>query len=419
MTRFAKLLSGIGLKFQPRAILAALALVLSGGASPGFAAGAEPAKASQTPPPAAQTQTTKPPAVTIAQADQREMVATALISGTLVAREEILVAPEIEGLVLMEILADEGARIEKGQVLARLNRASLDVQMAQNMAQLARLDAAVAQAEAQIAEAEANKVQANNSFNRTAQLQASGSSSAETYDLKAAAARAADARRNAATQALAISKADRSATLATIEDTKLKLARTEIKAPKAGVISRKNAKLGAVATAIGEPLFKVIGEGLIELEAEVSEIDISKLQPGQRVEVQPAGIIQPFLGKVRLISPELDKATRLGRVRVALPENAIAFIGSFARGVVETGRQSAITVPLSALTYTKAGAALQIVQDGVVATRAVKVGSASQGRVSIVEGITPGESVIARAGSFVRDGDRVTGILVKSQDVAP
>jgi HlyD family secretion protein len=52
--------------------------------------------------------------------------------------------------------------------------------------------------------------------------------------------------------------------------------------------------------------------------------------------------------------PEVDKASRLGRVRVALDGNPPVAIGSFARGVIETGRRKRGDLPLSAITYNRA-----------------------------------------------------------------
>ena len=390
-----------------RIVLIAVAM-LAGNVAPAPVAAAE---ASDTAPREAQTNSVKPPSVTVVPAQMREIVASTLVAGTLIARDEVLVAPQIEGLLIIEVLVDEGQMVAKGQVLARLNRSTLDVQLLQNEAQHARLDAALSQADAQIAEAEANKVQANQSLDRAVRLQVSGITSAEIYDQRTGAARAADARRVMATHALTMTRADRSVALATIDDTKLKIARTEIRAPVAGIVSRKNARLGAVATALGEPLFKIIANGEIELEAEVAEANIPKLKEGQPVSVFAAGASEAIEGRVRLVSPEIDRLTRLGRIRVSLPRNSLAFVGAFARGVIETRRETALSMPLSALNYAKNGSVVQVVSNGVVGTRPVKVGLIGDGRVSIESGLEKGELVVAKAGTFVRDGDRVTPLL--------
>ena len=385
--------------------------VIATGVMLGAGAAALAAEASNVAGDPGKASTLKPPSVSVAVADRRAMVATSVVAGTLVAKDEILISPEVEGLVAIEILVDEGSHVEKGEVLARLNRAALDVQMLQNRAQLARLDAGLLQADAQIAEAEANKVQTEAAYKRAVQLQASGSTSAEVFDQRANAARTADARRTASTHALAMISAERAQTLATIDETALKIARTEIRTPAAGVVARRNIRLGAVASASSEPLFKIIGSGLIELEAEVPEAVLPRLKPGQPVAVKPAGVEKSLKGSIRLVSPEVDRSTRLGRIRVALPESAAAFIGAFARGKIETGREEAVTVPLSALTYQRSGPALQIVKEGVIETRPVTLGVVSDGRAGIAEGLQQGELVVAKAGTFVHDGDKVTPVL--------
>jgi HlyD family secretion protein len=61
-----------------------------------------------------------------------------LVTGSLVAREEVLVGPEVEGLRVTEVLADEGTRVKKGDVLVRLVSDTLEAQLAQHDAALAR-----------------------------------------------------------------------------------------------------------------------------------------------------------------------------------------------------------------------------------------------------------------------------------------
>jgi HlyD family secretion protein len=126
--------------------------------------------------------------------------------------------------------------------------------------------------------------------------------------------------------------------------------------------------------------------------------------------VTPAGASVALEGEIRLIAPEVDKQSRLGRVRVALKGNPPVAIGSFARGLIETGRKNAVTLPLSAITYARSGATVQSVSDGKVTTKKVQLGLAGDGRAEIVSGIADGESVVARAGTFVRDGDVITPV---------
>ncbi|MCR4522372.1 MULTISPECIES: efflux RND transporter periplasmic adaptor subunit [Bosea] len=352
------------------------------------------------------------PSVTVTQAQTTEIVQSVVVSGSIVARDEILVAPEVDGLAIVELLAEEGDNVARGQVLARLSRVTLDVQKVQNDAQIARAEALVAQAKAQIAEADANLVQANNAFDRTKSLRESGNASIEMFDQRAAAARSGEARANSARQALAIASADLALAQAQGKDIAVKLARTEIKAPRAGIVSRRTARLGAMASMLPQtdPLFRIIADGAVELEAQVAEVELPKLKLGQGVAVTPAGANDALAGTIRLIMPEVDKASRLGRVLVALDGNPPVAIGSFARGVIETGRKRAVTLPLSAITYNRAGATVQSVKDGKVTTKPVTLGLVGHGRAEIVTGISEGETVVARAGTFVRDGDTITPV---------
>lgn len=351
------------------------------------------------------------PAITVTNAKRDEIVQSVVVSGSMIARDEIMVAPEIDGVVITELLAEEGDRVTAGQVLARLSRTTLEVQRSQNEAQIKRAEAAVDQAKAQIVEAEANLVQANNAFDRTKALRDNGNASLETFDQRAAAARGGQARLNSMKQALAITTADLTLAQAQGRDIDVKLARTEIKAPKAGIISRRNARLGAMATmAATEPLFKIIADGAIELEADVAEVELPNLKVGQAVAVTPAGSDKPLAGSIRLISPEVDKASRLGRLRITLTGNPPVAVGSFARGVIETGRKTSIVLPLSAITYARGGAMVQAVKDGKVTTKKVTLGLIGGGRAEIASGLAEGESVVARAGTFVRDGDMITPI---------
>lgn len=351
------------------------------------------------------------PAITVTSARRDEIVQSVVVSGSMIARDEIMVAPEIDGVVITELLAEEGDRVVAGQVLARLSRTTLEVQRSQNEAQIKRAEAAVDQAKAQIVEAEANLVQANNAFDRTKALRDSGNASLETFDQRAAAARGGQARLNSTKQALAIATADLALAQAQGRDIDVRLARTEIKAPKAGIVSRRNARLGAMATmAAAEPLFKIIADGAIELEADVAEVELPNLKIGQAVAVTPAGSDKPIAGQIRLISPEVDKTSRLGRLRITLTGNPPVAVGSFARGVIETGRKTSIVLPLSAITYARGGAMVQSVKDGKVTTKKVTLGLIGGGRAEIASGLAEGESVVARAGTFVRDGDAITPI---------
>jgi len=361
---------------------------------------------------AEQPQGTPAPAVSVTRTAEREITERAVVTGTLVPREEVLVAPELEGLRITDVLVEEGDAVTKGQVLARLATDLLETELARNTASFNRAEAGVAQARSQIVQAEAAQVEAAQALERTRSLIKGGNTTEAQLEQRVSAARAAEGRLAAARDGLRIAEAERQSEEAQKREIQVRLVRAAIKAPQAGIISRKNAKVGATATASGDPLFRIIANGEIELEGEVTETQLVRLREGApaQVSIDQGRTIE---GRVRNISPEVDRTTRLGRVRVALPRDPALRIGAFARGTVELAQTTGVAVPLSAVIYSAKGAAVQVVVDERIETRQVRTGLSADGFIQ-VEGVSTGDLVVTRAGSFLRDGDVVRPVLAES-----
>ncbi len=353
---------------------------------------------------AAPMEAAKPPAVTVARATAGTLVDTVVLTGTLVPREEVLVNAQLDGLAIVKIEAEEGDRVEAGQALAELSHDVLDATVAQNAAQIARAEAAIAQANSSIQEAEASRTQADAAFARTRELLATGSASRETFEQRQQAAQVGSARVTGAQNAMRLAVAERNLALAQRQELDARVARTNIRAPVAGIVSRRVARLGAVASMNGEPLFRIIEDGAVELEADVPESRLSRMRPGQ-----PA-VVGGAPAHVRLVAPEVSRASRLGRVRIALDGNPPGVIGGFARARVEVARLQGVTVPLSAVLFDPDGAKVQVVRDGLVETRPVTIGLQSGGQALVTAGVADGEDVVGVSATFVRAGDRVTAV---------
>ena len=350
----------------------------------------------------------RPPSVTVVAATTGPIAETAVLTGTLVPREEVLVSPQIEGLALTEILVEEGDSVAAGQVLARLSRDVLDASVAQNAAQVARSDAAIAQARSSINEAQATRVQVDLALARTRDLLSHGNAAREVFEQRQAAAQTAAARLDLSNNALRAAEADRAYADAQRRELLIRLARTELRAPVAGIVSRRVARLGAVVMGAGDPLFRIIQDGAVELEADVPETSLAKLRPGQPARIDTASGVRT--GHVRLVSPEVNRATRLGRVRVAVDGDGPLVIGSFARAGVEVARRDGVLAPLSAVLFQPDGAVVQVVRDGLVETRRVQVGLRAGSLAEIQDGLRAGEAVVSVSGTFIRDGDRVVAV---------
>ena len=348
--------------------------------------------------------------VTVARVAPADFIETVLATGSLVAREEILVGPEVEGLRVTEVLADEGTRVKKGDVLARLVADTLDAQVAQNDAGLARSAAAIAQARASIVQAEARMVETRNALERAKPLRQAGHLTEAVFDQREQAARTAEAQLAASRDGLNLAEAEKAQVEAQRRELMWRRGRIEVTAPADGIISRRMARVGGYAAGAAEPMFRIVAKAEVELDAEVTETRIAAVKVGHiaRVEVAGLGTIQ---GTVRLVSPEVDKATRLGRVRIFLGDNPGLRVGAFARGVIATANGSGLAVPISAVLYGPDGPTVQVVRANRVETRKITTGLAAGALVEVREGLQDGDLVVARAGTFLREGDAVRPVL--------
>ncbi len=355
----------------------------------------------------------KAPAVTVIAAIKRELIERLPVSGSVMSRQEVSVGTDAAGLLVTELNADIGDTVKAGDLLARLDTSTMQTQLAQYEAQAAEVAASRAQTEAQIVDAQIGVRQAQETFDRAKKLAKSGVTTSAALDTAGYSLESASAKLNTAKQGLAVVDAKAKLNAAQTSELKLRIEKANVKAPADGLILARNAQLGAVVSGAAGPLFRIAWTGKFEVVADVPEVTLSRVNVGAPTSFTVTGIEQPLLGTVRLISPEIMAATRLGKVFLTLPENASIRPGAFARGEIELVRRVAISVPESALLYRDNDVYLQIVKDGVVESRTVKTGARAGGFVEIAEGLAEGEEVVARAGTFIANGDRVTAVLVE------
>lgn len=298
-------------------------------------------------------------------------------TGTVAAWRELPISSEANGLAIVEILADEGELVRKGQVLARLNQALL-------LAQLTRNKAAVEEAEASLSNAVSDVTRAH--------AVASGVMSRQAIELRETLVKVSTARLASARAA--------------VEETTARLAQTEIAAPADGLVARRSAAIGQVVQS-GSELFRLIQDGRLEVNALVPETDVSGILTGQSARIiAPAGRASP--ATVRLVAPVVDEKTRLGTVRLALPAATPLKPGMFVRVEIDAGSTQALTIPLKALVWRAGRAAVFTVgKEGTARLRTITVGRATSSSVEVVQGLTSGERIVVEGAGLVNDGERV------------
>lgn len=178
-----------------------------------------------------------------------------------------------------------------------------------------------------------------------------------------------------------------------------------LRAPTAGLVTKVHTIVGAPASPQAEPMFHIAIDNVLEFDVEVPGIHMPKLSVGATARISRDG--QPDLaGRIRLINPQIDQRTQLGRVRVALTGNAPLRVGLFARVNIDAKRSCGVSIPRSAVDHST----IQVVAGDIIETRRVRIGLNSDTSVEILEGLKVDELVVADAGTSLHDGDRVKPI---------
>ena len=184
----------------------------------------------------------------------------------------------------------------------------------------------------------------------------------------------------------------------------------DVTAPAAGVVYSISTVIGAAATASGEPLFRIVQDGELELSAESPVNTMFRLAADQPATIEVVGVGK-ISGKVRLVSTAINQTTQLGNVRLFVGADRRLRVGAFGRGAISIEQRCGPAIPLSAVLYGREGAIVQVVRADRIETRQVIIGLIDGGNAEIREGLVAGETVVARAGAFVRDGDRVRSLV--------
>ncbi|MBX3569433.1 MAG: efflux RND transporter periplasmic adaptor subunit [Rhizobiaceae bacterium] len=374
------------------------------------AAAWQPVLAEDAKPAAAAAATESAPAIRVVSAERREIVETLAVNGSIVARDEASVGTDLNGMVVMALNFDQGDLVRKGDILAVLDRGMLDTQLAQARASRAQAEASVAQMKAQIGDAEVGVKQAQEALERAVALKKKGVAAQSQLDNAENSAASARAKLDAARKAETATDAQLAVIDAQIAGIELQLSKTEVKAPADGLVLARGANVGVIVSPSSGPLFRIAIDGDFELEANVAETALPRLAVGMRSLVAIPGVVEPVEGKIRRISPEIDAKTRLGPIRIALPKDAPARAGGFAKASVEMVRRDGLGVPVSAVLYRGSQPLIQVVESGMIRTAEVTLGARAGSLVEVVSGLSEGAEVVARAGTFVADGDKVTPV---------
>lgn len=343
-----------------------------------------------------------------------------LASGTLTYQSEVKLESEVIGRVT-QILAQEGQVVREGQLLLRLDPATLP-------AEIDQLKAARRQSELNI---ERQKLTLNTltaKWRRYEALRAQGSVDASTYEEVAS-------QRDLAQVELNTSYAMLKQTEAQLAQARERQAKTEIRSPITGKVTAVFIKVGetAVPSAVsiaGSDLMTIADTGGLYAEVNVDETDVARIGAGQEAKLVAAAFPDKFwIGKVEqvAISPRQSPGqSKSYPVRIRLEENSqLQFHpGMSCRAEISTraaDAQQSLAVPVQAVKYEepenkndRAKASVFIVKSGRAERRDVETGVADDAYIAIVRGVSEGEEVVtgpARTLRSLRDGERIATVV--------
>lgn len=355
-------------------------------------------------------QWTKAAVVIVAEARPAgDPAATALLnaSGYITPRRRATIAAKITARVI-DVFVDEGMTVTEGQLLA-----SLDDSDAQRRLQAARSqrDATAAQ----IASLRVNLVNAEREMHRQEQLRADGFASAQALDqvrteaesLKAQVA-AGEEQVKAADAQIAMAQQD--------------VDNCTVRAPFAGVVVSKDAQRGEMVSPISAGggftrtgIATIVDMKSIEIEVDVNESYIARVEPGQRIEaVLDAYPDWRIPAKVRTVIPTADRQKATVKVRISfdkldpriLPDMGVKV--SFLAGEPAAGRPAAkATIPRQAARTLDGQSVVFLFRDGAVERRAVSLGTETGGDIEVTAGLAPGDKVVIGGPKDLHDGQRV------------
>lgn len=274
-----------------------------------------------------------------------------------------IVAAKVSG-TLMEINADPGRVVKRGDVLARIDDREIK----------ARLEGARAALE-----------QATADFGRQEKLHAQRVVTPQEFETAQSKLRAAKA---------------------AVDEASSLLAYCVVAAPFDGVVTRRFVQQGDLATP-GRALVEVEDPAALRLEAQVPESLISRVRIGDAITVAVDAARATVPGKVVEIAPSSDPASRSTLVKIELPKNPALRSGMFGRARIPTDAAPSLAVPEGSVLQRGQLEIVFVVRDGVAQMRIVRTGRREGGRIEIVSGLDAGETVVVDGAPSLMDGQPV------------
>lgn len=318
----------------------------------------------------------EPRPVTVAAVEQRTVTPVVEATGTLVADRHVAVRALVAGEV-EELPVEIGTPVRRGDLLFRVR--TVDAELG------------LQQAEANMARAEAQSADRERELQRLTNLLAEGSATGQMRDQ-------AETGLQDARAALRQTRAARDTARQHLDD-------CTIPAPFAGVVTARHLDAGEFVNR-GQPVVELMDHATLNAEVDLPERHAGQVEPGMPVEVRIQGRPAAVPGRITAVNPRIDTATRTFRVKVAVNNRDRALqAGLFCTArITLPAREDLPAVPAQALSRDEGRTWVWLVEDGRARRRPVQEGPAADGWVTILEGLTPGDTVVVDGAGGLLDG---------------
>lgn len=294
------------------------------------------------------------------------------LTGSIEANEQIEIRSEVSGVV-EKIYFQEGAQVNKGQVLVKVN----DIEL-----------------RAQLAQAKTRQDLASENERRARLLLQKEAISQEEYD---------------------IASADYKSAKAQIQLIQAQLSKTTVVAPFSGKIGLRSISEGAYVTPT-TLVAKLINLNQVKITFSIPEKYATQMKMGTEINFTVSGQKEAFKAKVYAIEPEIETATRTLKMR-ALAENPEGklFPGTFASVNFPLDEiKDALLIPSEAIVPVQDGKMVFISEKGKAKGITVETGARTNKDVLILNGIKPGDTVLTSGVMSLKDGDPIKVTVTKN-----
>jgi RND family efflux transporter MFP subunit len=328
-------------------------------------------------------------------------------SGYVVAQRKAAVSSKATGR-LEWLGVEEGSRIKKGEVIARLEDRDVLAAQEQAAANLENARSMLTQARAEYDDASVN-------YSRSKDLLAKGFISQMDFDTAGARYKRAEAGVSGAQSAI-------NAAQAALRSAEVAVEYTRIRAPFDAVVLTKDADVGDILTPFGSAVnakadvVTVADMSSLQVEADVSESNLEKVKKGQSCEIQLDALPDiRFRGVVHMIVPTADrsKASVMIKVRFidkdprVLPEMS-ARVAFLERPVEKNEEAPKTAVNPAAVVERQGKKAVFVVKGDSVVLTPVQTGEPMGDLVEVQSGVKPGDKVVVSPSAKLKNGTRVT-----------